>query len=151
MVKLQYLLIFVMKHKTSPVSQDGERKMCYVKRGINMKEENRNLSAMPAETTAVKVTEEAGYNLSQLDVLDNHIRGLIERKQIQAGAYIISLKGRIIAHKAIGNLRYNDAGSHSCLIRSEGGIRHKGICGSFHIATGRKRENKTRPACVGNY
>lgn len=75
-----------------------------------MKEENRNLSAMPAETTAVKVTEEAGYNLSQLDVLDNHIRGLIERKQIQAGAYIISLKGRIIAHKAIGNLRYNDAG-----------------------------------------
>ncbi|MGE5615187.1 MAG: serine hydrolase domain-containing protein [Bacillota bacterium] len=71
--------------------------------------ENEILTKMPAETIAVMAADEAGYNMSQLDVLDNHIRWMIERKMIQAGAYLISLKGRIIAHKAIGYLRYNDS------------------------------------------
>lgn len=52
--------------------------------------------------------EEAGYRSSQLKVLDNHIHNLIMKKQIQAGAYMISKDARVIAHKAIGHLRYND-------------------------------------------
>lgn len=60
------------------------------------------------EVKIAQSPEQAGYRSSQLEVLDSHIRSLINRKQIQAGAYIISKNGRIVAHKAIGYLRYND-------------------------------------------
>ena len=56
----------------------------------------------------LKNPEEAGFRSSQLDVLDNHIKTLINDQKIQAGAYIISKNDRIIAHKSIGFLRYNE-------------------------------------------
>ena len=49
------------------------------------------------------------FHLSQLDILDNHITKLINNKKVQAGAYIISRNDRIIAHKAIGFLRYDES------------------------------------------
>lgn len=58
---------------------------------------------------AAQRPEEAGFHSSQLDVLDNHITNLISNKKIQAGAYIISKNDRIVAHKSIGFLRYNDS------------------------------------------
>lgn len=61
------------------------------------------------EVKPLQRPEEAGFDSSQLKVLDAHIISLIDKKQIQAGAYIISKNNKIIAHKAIGHLRYNDS------------------------------------------
>lgn len=61
------------------------------------------------EVKSLQRPEEAGFHSSQLETLDAHIIGLIDKKQIQAGAYIISKNNKIIAHKAIGHLRYNDS------------------------------------------
>ncbi len=54
------------------------------------------------EVKTAQKPEEAGFNSTQLGVLDSHIVDLINKKQIQAGAYIISKNDTIIAHKAIG-------------------------------------------------
>lgn len=52
--------------------------------------------------------EECGYDSTRLDILDEHLKALIEKKRIQAGAYLISRNGRILAHRSMGLLRYND-------------------------------------------
>ncbi|HEX2947799.1 MAG TPA: serine hydrolase domain-containing protein [Clostridia bacterium] len=66
--------------------------------------------AIPAnEVKLVQKPEEAGFSSSQLEVLDSHIVDLINKKQIFAGAYLISKNDRIIAHKAIGYAMYDNS------------------------------------------
>jgi len=68
-----------------------------------------NLNKLPVNSGHTDISpEEAGFHSSQLDILDNHIAGLISKKKIQAGAYIISRNGSVFAHKAIGYLRRNE-------------------------------------------
>jgi serine-type D-Ala-D-Ala carboxypeptidase len=65
--------------------------------------------AIPVNTTDLKNRpEDNGYDSSRLELLDTHLKGLIIRKRIQAGAYLISKNSNVIAHKSIGFLRYND-------------------------------------------
>ncbi len=61
------------------------------------------------QAVAAQSPEEAGFRPSALDTLDEHIIKLIDDKRIQAGAYIISKNDRVIAHKSIGFLRYDDS------------------------------------------
>lgn len=66
-------------------------------------------TAIPVCEASVSIKpEDYGYDSSRLKILDTHITGLIEKKRIQAGAYLISRGNTIIAHKSIGYLRYND-------------------------------------------
>ncbi len=61
------------------------------------------------EVRPARKPEDAGFNSSQLKVLDSHIIELINKKQIQAGAYIISKNDAVIAHKAIGYAMFDDS------------------------------------------
>lgn len=53
--------------------------------------------------------ESVGYLSETIETIDKHLSSLIERKRLQAAAYIISKDNKIIAHNSMGKLLYNDA------------------------------------------
>lgn len=68
------------------------------------------VKAIPtSEVKPAQKPEDAGFNSYSLELLDSHIADLIDKKQIRAGAYIISRNDRIIAHKAIGYAFYDNS------------------------------------------
>lgn len=48
--------------------------------------------------------KEVGYHAGTLDNIDSHLIDLIKKEKIQGGGYIISRKGKILAHRTMGKL-----------------------------------------------
>jgi len=52
--------------------------------------------------------EEAGYDAGALRALDSHYADLIGKGTIQGASYLLSRKGKVFAHRAMGRLRHTD-------------------------------------------
>lgn len=50
--------------------------------------------------------EQAGYDESRIEVLNNHLQGLINDGEIQCASYCVSRGGKVFMHGAVGPLSY---------------------------------------------
>lgn len=52
--------------------------------------------------------EEVQFDPQKLEALDTHFQSLIEQERIQGAGYLLARKGKIFAHRSVGNLLFDD-------------------------------------------